>query len=319
MNIALIEPIGIPEESVRALARPIEEAGHIFTYHDTKTTDPDELARRSAGQDIVMIANNPYPAAVVEASSDLKMIDVAFTGIDHVALDACRARDIAVCNCAGYSDVAVAELSVGLAIDVFRKVVAADAVTRQGGTSAGLMGREIAGKTVGIIGTGHIGIQTARLFAAFGARVLGYARHESEAARAAGIVHTPLDELLAESDIISLHLPLNDATRGFIGAAELARMKPSAILINCARGPIVDEDALANALEAGKIAGAGIDVFDGEPPLAKADHRLLSAPNAVLTPHVGFLTEEAMERRARIAFDNVTAWLAGAPQNVCAL
>lgn len=180
MKVSLLEPLGIPEARVRELARPIEEAGHEFVYWPEKTTDASELARRSAGADVVMIANNPYPAEVVRGADALKMIAVAFTGIDHVGLDAARERGITVCNCAGYSDVSVAELAVGLAIDVLRHVVPADAATRAGGTSAGLMGREISGKTVDIVGTGHIGCAAARLFGAFGARVLGYARHESE-------------------------------------------------------------------------------------------------------------------------------------------
>lgn len=318
MKVSLLEPLGIPEARVRELARPIEEAGHEFVYWPEKTTDASELARRSTGADVVMIANNPYPAEVVRGTDALKMIAVAFTGIDHVGLDAARERGVTVCNCAGYSDVSVAELAVGLAIDVLRHVVPADAATRAGGTSAGLMGREISGKTVGIVGTGHIGCAAARLFGAFGAHVLGYARHESEAARAAGIEFVGLGELLAESDIVSLHLPLNDETRGFLDAEKIARMKDGAVLVNCARGAIVDNDALAAALNGGKLAGAGVDVFDMEPPLPEG-YALAGAKNCVLTPHVAYLTEEAMERRAVIEFDNVRAWLEGHPQNVCAL
>ena len=318
MKVSLLEPLGIPEARVRELAAPIEAAGHEFAYWPEMTTDATELARRSAGADVVMIANNPYPTEVVRAADALKMVAVAFTGIDHVGLDACRERGVTVCNCAGYSDVSVAELAVGLTIDVLRHVVAADAATHAGGTSAGLMGREISGKTVGIVGTGHIGCAAARLFGAFGARVLGYARHESDAARAAGIEFASLDELLAESDIVSLHLPLTSETRGLFDAERIACMKDGAVLVNCARGPIVDGDSLAEALNSGRLAGAGIDVFDMEPPLPQG-YALASAKNCVLTPHVAYLTEEAMERRAVIEFGNVLAWLEGAPKNVCAL
>lgn len=318
MNIALLEPLGVSPELIDELARPLRDAGHTFTAYDTKTTDPAELARRSAGADVVMIANNPYPASVIEAADALKMIAVAFTGIDHVGLDACRARGITVCNCAGYSDVSVAELTIGLTIDVLRKVRAGDAAVRAGGTAAGLTGREIAGKTVGIVGTGKIGVQTARLFKAFGACVLGYARHEHPEALEAGVVYAPLEELLAQSDIVSLHLPLNDTTRKSFGAAQFAQMKQGAVFINCARGAIVDNDALAAALTSGHLAGAGIDVFDAEPPIDPA-YPLLQAPNTIFTPHVAFLTEEAMVRRAHIEFENVAAYLAGTPQNVCTL
>lgn len=318
MNIALLEPLGVPAETIESLAQPLKDAGHTFTYFDTKTTDPAELARRSEGAEVVMIANNPYPADVVRGADALKIIAVAFTGIDHVGLDACRERGVQVCNCAGYSDVSVAELTIGLTIDVLRRVVEGDTAVREGGTSAGLMGREIAGKTVGIVGTGKIGTQAARLFKAFGARVLGYARHEHPEAAEAGVEFMPLDKLLAESDIVSLHLPLNDSTRKSFGAERIALMKEGAVLINCARGAIVDNDALADALASGHLSGAGIDVFDGEPPLDAA-YKLLSAPNCVFTPHVAFLTEEAMQRRAKIEFDNVLAYVNGTPENVCEL
>lgn len=318
MRVSLLEPLGVPQDTIDELSAAITDAGHEFVSYATKTCDPAELARRSEGADVVMIANNPYPEEVIRGAESLKMIAVAFTGIDHVGLDACRDKGVTVCNCAGYSDVSVAELACGLTIDVLRKVVGGDAATRTGGTSAGLMGREISGKTVGIVGTGHIGCQAARLFSAFGANVLGYARHESEAAKEAGVTFVPLDELLGRSDIVSVHLPLNDSTRGFLSAERIASMKDGAVLVNCARGAIVDNDALAAALESGHLAGAGIDVFDMEPPIP-SDYALLGAPNTVLVPHVGFLTEESMVRRARIEFDNVVAWLGGTPTNVCEL
>ena len=317
MKIALLEPLGVPGERIEELAAGIRAAGHEFVSYADKTTDPAELARRSEGADVVMIANNPYPAAAFPAEGP-RMIAVAFTGIDHVDLAECKRRGTMVCNCAGYSDVAVAELAVGLAIDVLRKVVAGDAATRSGHTSAGLVGAEICGKTVGIVGTGHIGTATGKLFRAFGARVLGYARHENPEATVAGIEFVGLDELLAQSDIVCLHIPSNAQTRGFLSADRIAQMKKGAVLVNCARGAVVDNAALAEALRSGHLAGAGIDVYDMEPPLP-ADYPLVNAPNVVLTPHVAFLTAESMERRAVIEFDNVTSWLGGHPQNVCEL
>lgn len=319
MRVALLEPLGVPAETIDELAEPIRERGHEFVYFDQKTIDPAELARRSKGADVVMIANNPYPASVVEGADALKMVAVAFTGIDHVGLAACRERCVTVCNCAGYSDVSVAELTVGLTIDVLRKVAEGDTAARNAGTSVGLTGREISGRTVGIVGTGHIGTQVGRLFTAFGARVLGYARHENPEATAAGVEFTTsLDELLAQSDIVTLHLPLNDSTRKTFGASQFAQMRDGSVFINCARGAIVDNEALVVALNSGHLAGAGVDVFDMEPPLP-ADYALLRAKNVVLTPHVGFLTEEAMQCRAKIEFANVVAWLDGKPQNVCQL
>jgi len=318
MNISLLEPLGVPAEKIEELAAGFRAQGHTFTYYDTKTTDLEELKRRSAGQDVVMIANNPYPDEVVRAADSLKLLAVAFTGIDHVGLTACQEKGVLVCNCAGYSNVCVAEQVIGMAISLLRSFPACDTAVRAGGTSAGLAGLEIAGKTVGIIGCGQIGFRTARLFQAFGARVLAYARHEREEVKAAGIEYVPLDTLLSESDIVSLHTPNNAETRGMIGKDQLAKMKPTAYFINCARGPIVDNAALAQALNDGKLAGAAIDVYDMEPPIP-ADYPLLRAKNAMLTPHVAFLTKEAMVRRADIEFANVAAFLAGTPENVCAL
>ena len=303
MKISLLEPLGVPGEMIRELAQPLLDAGHEFTYYDTKTTDPEELKKRSAGQDIVMIANNAYPAAVVESADALKMIAVAFTGIDHVSTDSCREKNIMVCNCAGYSNVCVSELCIGMVIDLYRYLQQADQAVRNGGTSAGLCGREIRSKKVGIIGCGQIGFMT---------------RHEREEVKAAGIAYKPLDDLLRECDIISLHTPNNKETRGMISAEKIALMKKSAIFINCARGPIVDSKALAQALNEGRIAGAAVDVFDCEPPIP-AEEPLLHAKNTLLTPHVAFLSEEAMVRRAKIEFSNVYAYLDGKPENVCAL
>lgn len=318
MNISLLEPIGISGQQIQNLAQAMEREGHHFTYYEEKTTDVEELKRRSADQDIVMIANNPYPDEVVKAADRLKMIAVAFTGIDHVGLNACREKGIMVCNCAGYSNQSVAELAIGMTIGLYRKLDECGAAVRNGRTSAGLAGREIAGKTVGIVGCGQIGMQTAKLFSAFGAKVLAYSRHERQEWKAEGIQACAMDELLAQSDIVSIHLPLNQETRGFFGKEMIAKMKPDSILVNCARGPIVDNAALAAALKEGRIAGAAIDVFDMEPPIP-ADYPLLEAPNVLLTPHVAFLTEESMVRRAEIEFQNVNAFLHGNPVNICKL
>ncbi len=316
MNISLLEPLGLTQEKIDELAEGITSRGHSFTYYDTKTTDPAELIRRSAGQDVVMIANNPYPKEVIKASKDLKMIAVAFTGIDHVDVQACNDRHIMICNCAGYSTTSVAELVIGLTIAVLRKIGPCDGAVRGGMTSAGLTGLEIGGKTVGIVGCGAIGTQAGRLYNAFGAHVLAFARHDRPEWADAGIHAADLDTLLEQSDIVSINLPLNANTRGFFDKDKIAKMKPGSILINCARGPIIDNAALADALKEGRIAGAGIDVFDMEPPIP-ADYPLLSAPNTVLTPHVAFLTKEAMVRRGAIEFDNVISWLENKPKNVC--
>lgn len=317
MKISLLEPIGIDKALMDELSAPLIEKGHEFIFYDNKTTDTEELYNRAKDSDIVMIANNPLPDSVIERCEKIKMLDVAFTGIDHVGQKACKEKGVVICNAAGYSNETVSELAVGMAINLLRKVNAGDKAVREGKTlaSAGLMGTELGTKTVGIIGTGRIGIMTAKLFKAFGCRVLGYSRTKKEEAVQAGIEYTELDELLKISDIVSLHVPSTAETKGFLSRERIDLMKQNAILINCARGAVVDNEALAEALNSDKIAGAAIDVFDMEPPIP-ADYPLLKAKNTLLTPHVAFASKESMIRRANIVFDNLYAYLEGKPVNV---
>ncbi|NBI07395.1 NAD(P)-dependent oxidoreductase [Senegalia massiliensis] len=305
MKVKLIEPLNVSHELIKELSEPIKALGHEFVYYNEKTTDNDELIERSKDADIIMIGNNPYPKEVIKEMDSLKLINVAFTGVDHVAVDDAKKKDIKICNAAGYSDQAVSELAIGLTLDIYRKI----------SDSSPLIGKEIKDKTVGIIGTGNIGIRTAELFSAFGAKLIAYSRTEKDEAKELGIKYVSLDELLSSSDIISVHLPLNDNTRGFLNKEKLEKINDNAILINCARGPIIDNEALANLLNQDKIAGAGIDVFDMEPPLPK-DYPLLYAKNIVLTPHIAYFTEESMIRRAKIAFDNTISFLKGDPKNI---
>ena len=315
MIIKLLEPLRVPESLIEELSAPLKEAGHDFVYYDEKTTDVDELAKRSEDADVVIIANNPYPKEAFSKAENLKLIDVAFTGVDHVDLEAAQDQGIQVANAAGYSNTAVAELVIGLTLDVYRRISFGNDSIQQGDEVVLYQGNEIRGKTVGIVGTGSIGMETARLFKAFGANLIGYNRTEKDEAKELGLEYVSLDELMAKSDIISLHLPLNGETKNTISREKLEMMKESAVLINAARGPIVDNDALAELLNDGKIAGAGIDVFDMEPPIP-SDYPLLSAKNAVLTPHVAYLTDESMVARAHIAFDNVVKFIEGNPQNI---
>lgn len=315
MKIVVMEPLGVALEKINALAAALQAAGHEFIYYTSKETQQDKLLARVQDADIIMLANQPLSAEIINACPKLKMLSVAFTGVDHIALAACRARNILVCNAAGYSTNAVAELTFGLAISVIRNIVPCDARCRNAETKDGLVGFELFGKTFAVVGTGAIGARVAKIAAAFGCRVLAYSRTEKQKLVDAGVQYVSLDELLEQSDFVSLHVPLTDATRGLINAEAIAKMKQGAVLLNTARGPVVDSEALAAALNAGKLAGAGIDVFEGEPPIAK-DHLLCSAKNTVLTPHVAFASREALETRADIVFANIEKWLAGAPQNI---
>ena len=314
MNIVMLEPLGVPEELLRQKAAPLERAGHTVTLCTEKLTEEEKL-RRAAGADVFIIANGKLTEKVIAAAPDLKMISVGFTGIDHVDLAACRARGVRVCNAQGYATEATAELALSLMLACLRHLLPYDSAVRHGGTAAGYANRTLRGKTVGILGTGAIGKRLAELARPFGCTLLGASRSADPAAEALGIRYVSMEELFRESDIVSVHVPLNEWTRGMVSRERIDSMKKSAIFINCARGGVVDREALAEALNQGRIAAAGLDVFESEPPIP-ADDPLLSAKNTVLTPHTGFFTEEAMAARLDIVFENVTAWLAGAPVNV---
>lgn len=315
MKIVCMEPLGVALAKIEELAAPLRTAGHEFIYYEQKETDEGKLLKRVEDADIIMLANQPLKAAVIEACPKLKFIDIAFTGVDHVALDAARRRGIICSNAAGYSTNAVAELVFGLAVSVTRNIVPCDGRCRAAATKDGLVGFELFGKTFGVIGTGAIGSRVAKIAAAFGCKVVAYSRTKKQELINAGVEYVELDELLGAADFISLHVPLTEATRGLIGKKAIAKMKQGAVVINTSRGPVVDSEALAEALKDGHIAGAGIDVFEIEPPIAK-DHPLCNAPHTVLTPHVAFASKEALEKRAEIVFENITAYLAGKPANI---
>lgn len=314
MKIVLTEPLGISEDLLSSLSAPLIAAGHSFQSWPEYTPDEEEMIRRTKDADIVMIANHPLSGRVIREASHLKMISVAFVGIDHVDTGACKERSILISNTGGYCTDAVAELAVGLALGCLRNLTECNSSVQAGGGKAGLQGNELRGRTVGIIGTGEIGCRTAELFRAFGCRLIGWSRSERPEAIRLGLTYLPLEEVMAQADIVSIHTPLTPETKGLIGEAQIAAMKPGAILINTARGPIVDTCALAAALGDKRIK-AGIDVYEADPPLPQ-NHPLLGAPNLICTPHIGFDTEESIGRRAQMAFENVLAWLDGSPVRV---
>ena len=315
MKIVIIEPLGITPEKLAEATAAVKARGHEIVAYDTKEEDQDKLAERGKDADIIIIANQPFRKNVIEKCKNLKLLSVAFTGVDHIDVDFCKEKDICVCNAAGYSTNAVAELAFGLAISVLRNIPACDAVCRKEGTKAGLVGGELFGKTFGVVGTGAIGGKVAKIAQAFGCKVVAYSRTVKPEMQGAGIEYLSLEDVLKVRDIVSLHVPLNDKTKGLIGEKEIALMKKNAILLNTARGPVVDSEALAKALNEERIAGAGIDVFEMEPPVP-AEHPLLHSKHTVLTPHVAFASHEALFTRAQIVSENILKWEDGKPQNV---
>ncbi len=312
MKIAIIEPLGVEREKLLQIAAEVLGKDVDITYYDSFPANQAEVVARSRTADIVVLANMSYREAVLVQCPQLAMLSVAFTGIDHIDMAYCRRNNITVCNCAGYSNEAVSELVFGLVLGLYRRLIACETAVRRGGTKDGLIGFELAGKKFGIVGTGAIGLKVAALARAFGCEVYAYSRTVKEMP---GIRYVDLDTLLATCDIVSLHVPLMEQTRGMINRDKLALMKQNAVLINTARGPVVDAAALAEALTEGRLAGAAVDVFEQEPPIP-AGHPLLQAPNVILAPHVGFATQEALGKRAVIALENIKQWLAKTPQNV---
>lgn len=315
MKIAVLEPLGVTNDELAAkLQAACADCGQEIelSMNDDRREDEESLVARAAGAQIVIVSNIKFPASVMEQLPELRYICCAFTGYDHIDMDYCREHGIQVANCAGYSTTAVAELVIAFAIMMGRSLISCDTAVRNGGTKAGLVGPELEGKRFGVIGCGAIGTRVAQLALAFGCEVVAYSRTVKDIP---GITFTSLEEVMSTSDIISLNVPNNASTRGMIGKDQFALCKPSAYFINCARGPIVDSQALADALNEDRLAGAAIDVYEMEPPIP-GDHPLLNAKNVVATPHVAFASDQAWVKRADIIAENVSTYLAGNPANL---
>lgn len=277
-----------------------------------------ELAERLAGCAVVVTNKVPLDAATIAAAPELRLICVAATGVDNVDLDAARARGIPVCNVRNYGTAAVGQHVFALLLALATRWHEYAADVRPGEWSRAdnfcLMQRpvmELAGKTLGIIGHGALGREVARLGAAFGMEVRVAQSLRADAAPEPGRIQ--LGELLSTSDVVSLHCPLSPTTKGLVDARFLAAMKPGALLINTARGALVDVAALRAALCSGRLSGAALDVLDREPP--PADHRLLNAaiPNLLITPHCAWVSRESRQRLLDAIAANVRAWRAGQP------
>ena len=304
MKIVAVEPIGISAERAQEIKQDLAGKGHEFVWFSDRKEDSTTLVERMKDAEAVIISNIPLRADVLSQCPKLQFLDVAFTGLDHIDLEYCETHGITVKNASGYATEAVAELAVGLMIDVLRKITFLDGSIRQGGVRGAFLGRELRGKTVGIVGTGAIGLRTAELLKAFGCKVIAWSRTHKPEMMNLGCAYVTLEALMRDSDIISLHVPLTAETKHLISKDLLALCKPTAILVNTARGNVVDMEALAECLRDGKIAGAGIDVYEKEPPLPQ-DHPLVQSPNCVLVPHVGYATREAFDIRIDIILRNL--------------
>lgn len=308
MKIVCVEPLGISTSHFEELKQQLASTGHELVYYMDRNEQADTLVERMHDADIVVISNIPLPAAVLSRCPHLQYLSVAFTGLDHIDLAYCKEHNITVQNAAGYSTTAVSELTIGLMLDLMRQITRLDGATRQGQGRGAFLGRELRGKTVGVVGTGAIGTATIRLLLAFGCKVIAYNRSRHAEVEQLGVEYIDLDTLLQRSDIVTLHVPLNAETKHLISRERLAMMKPTALLINTARGNVVDIPALSEALKNGQLAGAAVDVYEQEPPLP-AGHPLLGAPNCICVPHIGYASREAFDIRADIVFDHVKQFL----------
>ena len=294
--------------------KSVPSGTEVVAFRD-HVSDADALVKRLADFDAVvaMRERTPFPRALLARLPRLKLL--VTTGMRNASIDvaAATAQGITVCGTAGLP-YPTAELTWGLILGLFRRIPAEDRATRQGSWQTTL-GLGLNGKTLGVLGLGGLGSRVAKVGKAFEMDVIAWSQNLT-AARAAecGATLVSKHELLTRSDIVTVHLVLGDRTRGLIGARELAQMKPTAVLVNTSRGPIVDEAALIAALRAGKLAGAGLDVYDDE-PLAP-DHPLRTLPNTVITPHLGYVTEETYRIFYGQALEDVEAWLRGAPVRV---
>ena len=277
--------------------------------------DVDELARALEQTSVIvaMRERTPFPASTLARLPRLELL--VTTGMMNASIDlaAAAAAGVTVCG-TGYGGNAMPELTIGMIIALLRNFAAEDAAVRAGGWQH-TIGVGLAGRTLGVLGLGRLGAPVARLAQAFGMEVIAWSPNlTAERASEEGARAVSKQELFANSDVVTIHMPLSDRSRAIVGADELALMRPSAYLINTSRGPLVDEAALLDALAAGRIAGAGLDVYDTEP--LPAGHPLRTMPRTLLLPHIGYVIADAYEVFYRDAVADILAWADGAPIRV---
>lgn len=296
----------------------LEKLGDLTVYDRTPA---DKVLERAQDADVLFTNKTPVRGAIITQLPTLKFIGVLATGYNIVDVDVARQQGITVCNVPGYSTASVVQLTFALLLELTLHVQRHSDAVMDGkwARSADFSFRdfpliELADKTMGIIGFGSIGEQVANVATAFGMNVIGSKRHRTDQSHRQNFRWANIPELLEQADVVSIHCPLLPETTGLIDRANLARMKPSAFLLNTSRGPIVVDQDLADALNEGVIAGAGIDVLATEPPAA--DNSLFKAKNCLITPHIAWATKEARTRLMAITVANLAAFLNGSPVNV---
>jgi D-3-phosphoglycerate dehydrogenase len=317
MSPKIVVPDDFPPALTGSAAEPrLRQVGDVTVHTERGADQEAELIRRIGDAEVVINirAHARFTDKVLAACPKLRLVSIWGTGTDNVDLAACRTRGVAVTNTPGVNANAVAEHTVALMLAITRRIPAMDRDSRAGQWPRGLL-VQLEGRTVGLVGLGAIGGRVAELLRPFGVQLLAstYGPDGGRAA-AAGARHVPLETLLRESDIVSLHLRLSADTQGYLGRERLALMKPTAFLVNTARGALVDKEALVDALREERLAGAALDVFHEEP--IPAGDPILTLPNVVLTPHNGGMTREVIDAGLLRAVENVERFLAGRPRDV---
>jgi phosphoglycerate dehydrogenase-like enzyme len=297
--------------------RPLEQKAELAFFQEA-FADEQDAARRLVEFEVVMAMRErtPFPASLVRRLPKLKLFSLTGKRAGSVDMQALAAQGVTITTTSGGdTGAATAELALLLMLAAARNLPQADASIRAGRFQDGVMpGIELEGRTLGVVGLGRLGQRMARSGAALGMSVIAWSQNLDPAtATQRGATYAPLDELLARADVVSLHLVLSPRSRGLIGAAQLARMKQGAILVNTSRGPIIDEAALIEALRANRITAA-LDVYDREP--LPPDHPFRTLRNTVLTPHLGYVTQSAMRDFYQQSVENVLAFIEGAPIRV---
>lgn len=311
-----IRIVNLEGESVAVSFRTPSIAHEWIEY---PLTSADRVVERLQGAQVAVVNKVRLTRADLERLPDLKMVSVAATGTDNIDLAACKDRGIVVSNVRGYAVNTVPEHAILLMMALRRSLLAYNDDVKSGlWAKSGnfcLFGHPVGdlhGATLGLFGSGSLGQGVARLASAFGMRILYAERRGADEVREG---YTAFEQVIREADVISMHCPLNDSTRGMIGKAELEMMKPTAVLVNTSRGGLVDEQALADALRAGTIAGAGVDVLSKEPPTDGNPLLATDIPNLIVTPHMAWASDTAMRALADQVIDNIEAFVAGAPRN----
>jgi len=312
MKIVVLDHVYLEEKHVKRL----RSLGDLKVFEDPPGTS-EELKERLREAEVVIVGWSNLTRSVMDSAERLRMISIWATSCHYADLEAARERGIVVTHVPGYATEAVAEYTFALMLAAVRRLILADKHVREGKFDwRPFAGSELAGKTLGVVGTGAIGFRVAEIGRALRMHVLGFDKYPNlKKAEEVGMSYADLETLLVESDVVTLHVTLTSETEKLLGKKEIAAMKDGAVVINTSQGRVIDQEALVDALRSGKLSYAGLDVFEDEPP--DKNNPLFKLGNAVVSPHIAFNTVEAEARCTDICIDNVAKFLEGKAQNVC--